>query len=112
MEETQDVRRRDGGPVRGREEGAGYRLYLRTWFILLVLTAMEIGVVLMRLAPRSLTAILLAFTVLKIFFIAFDFMHLRFERAGLVVIFVLPFLAGLLLYFGVAPDFGLFLGVP
>lgn len=110
MEGTADIRRRDGGPARGEKPGANYRLYFRTWFILLVLTAVEVGVVLLGLAPRLLMSILLTITVIKMAYIAFDFMHLRFERFGLVVIFVTPFLFGLILYFGTAPDFGLFVG--
>lgn len=109
MQNGAAINGRDGGTVRPAPV-PGYRFYWQTWFILLVLTALEVMAVMARLRPRLLLAVLLALTAAKMGYIAFNFMHLRFERLGLILIFVLPFVFGVMMYLGTAPDFGLFVG--
>lgn len=96
-------------PVAEPAEG-GYRRYVRAWLVLLVLTAIGVIAAQAPLSQRGLLLVLVLIATLKIAVIAFEFMHLRYEHAGLVLIFISPFLFGLLMYFGTAPDFGLFIG--
>lgn len=86
---------------------AGFRRYWRTWLLLLGLTVLEVVVASAGWAPRTVLILLVLLTWLKMFYIAFDFMHLRWESKGLKLIFIIPFVFGLIIYFGSAPDFGL-----
>ncbi|MDR7428395.1 MAG: cytochrome C oxidase subunit IV family protein, partial [Armatimonadota bacterium] len=72
------------------EGGAWYRVYLLTWFWLLVVTALEIGVVLAGVPRGWLVTLLVVLALLKASLIAAYFMHLRYERLNLVFVVAVP----------------------
>jgi len=86
------------------EGGAWYRVYVLTWLWLLVITALEIGVVLAGLPRGLLVALLVVLALLKASLIAAYFMHLRYERLNLVFVVVVPLVLVVLLFAGVARD--------
>ncbi len=86
------------------EGGAWYRVYALTWFWLLVITALEIGVVLAGLPRGWLVALLVVLALLKASLIAAYFMHLRYERLNLIFVVVVPLILVILLFAGVAQD--------
>lgn len=91
----------------GTEHGhtSGNRIYFLAWFWLLVLMGLKVAVVSVSMPRTVMVATLLVLLVLKVFLITAYFMHLRFERVSLVILAVTPLILGLMLYFGVAPDF-------
>ncbi len=86
------------------EDGAWYRVYVLTWFWLLVVTALEIGVVFAGLPRGWLVALLVVLALLKASLIAAYFMHLRYERLNLVFAVAVPLVLVVLLFAGVARD--------
>ncbi len=83
---------------------SGYRIYWIVWSILLIVT-----VGMMFLGTTALTTalilVLLAGMLLKASLIGGYFMHLRFERANLIVIVAVGILATAgILFFLIAPD--------
>lgn len=81
-----------------------YKTYLMTWFWLLVLTMLALG---LGYAPigESLKAFLLVCTTLgKILLIAAIFMHLRFERINLVMITFAPLILAIILFSFTFPE--------
>ena len=62
----------------------GYRLYWRTWLLLLALTAVMLGIEFLAWPEWMLLAVLLTAMLLKAAFIAGNFMHLRFEQPVLI----------------------------
>lgn len=79
--------------------------YVRTWVYLLILTIVAIAWVSFGL-PRIAIAIgLIVLTIAKAYFIFADFMHLKFERFGIILIAMSPIVFGLLLYLGTVGDF-------
>lgn len=89
----------------GSGEHTGYRLYWKTWVILLMITLAMLAVEYFS-APRILLlAVLLGGMVVKAGTITGNFMHLRFERRGLILIVVLSVvLTGLFLFGYLAAD--------
>ncbi len=76
----------------GTPREAGYKTYWLTWFALLLLTA---GMVLANAAPLPravLIGILVCVMLAKASLIGANFMHLWFEKAGLVLIVVVGIL--------------------
>ena len=84
---------------------ASYKTYWYTWGVLLVLT---LGMILAGGAAISkvwLVALLLAGMLAKATLILANFMHLRFERVGLILTVVIGIVfTALALFFGIAPD--------
>ena len=84
---------------------ASYKTYWYTWGVLLVLT---LGMILAGEAAISkvwLVALLLAGMLAKATLILANFMHLRFERVGLILTVVIGIVfTALALFFGIAPD--------
>ena len=84
---------------------ASYKTYWYTWGVLLVLT---LGMILAGGAVTSkvwLVALLLAGMLAKATLILANFMHLRFERVGLILTVVIGIVfTALALFFGIAPD--------
>ncbi len=99
------------GPERERHQPESHRrVYLRTLLWLAVLMGLKVAVV-SAVMPRALTVgTLLVLMALKIYLIAAFFMHLRFERATLVYVALTPVILLIVLFFGVAPDFGAVFG--
>ena len=84
---------------------ASYKTYWYTWGVLLVLT---LGMLLAGGAAISkvwIVALLLAGMLAKATLILANFMHLRFERVGLILTVVIGIVfTALALFFGIAPD--------
>ncbi len=88
----------------GEQHDGGYRSYLVTWFWLLVITVLEVGIVLVRV-PKALLAIsLVTLALMKAALIMGYFMHLRYERLSLIYAVVAPLFLAVILFFGLAPD--------
>jgi cytochrome c oxidase subunit IV len=66
--------------------GSGYRLYWITWILLLVVTTFMLALEFVSWPQWILMAVLLGAMLLKASVISGYFMHLRFERPGLIVI--------------------------
>jgi cytochrome c oxidase subunit 4 len=84
--------------------GISYRLYLRTWFALLILTALALGV---GYAPMNETLkafLLVGTTLMKILVIAAIFMHLRYERINLILITFTPLVLAIILFSFTFPE--------
>jgi len=83
---------------------SGYRVYWIVWFVLLLVT---VGMMLLGASAltRALVLVLLAGMLVKAALIGGYFMHLRFERASLIVIVAVGILAtASILFFLIAPD--------
>ena len=84
---------------------ASYKTYWYTWGVLLVLT---LGMILAGESAISkvwIVALLLAGMLAKATLILANFMHLRFERVGLILTVVIGIVfTALALFFGIAPD--------
>ncbi len=78
--------------------------YMTIFWWLLALTLAEVGVVYLHL-PKWCTAIaLIAMALLKAFLVAWNFMHLRFEKTVLIAMIGLPLLLLIDLFLGLMPD--------
>jgi cytochrome c oxidase subunit 4 len=81
-----------------------YRTYFITWFWLLVLTALALGLGYAPL-PETLKAFLLVGTTLaKILVIAAIFMHLRYERLNLILITFAPLVLAIIMFAFTFPE--------
>lgn len=81
-----------------------YRIYLLTWFWLLILTTLALGV---GYAPinETLKAFLLVGTTLgKVLVIAAFFMHLRYERVNLILITFAPLVLAIIMFAFTFPE--------
>jgi cytochrome c oxidase subunit IV len=84
---------------------ASYKSYWITWFILLVATFGMILVSDSALPKTAFVALLLCAMLVKVALIFGIFMHLRFEKIGLVLMVVLGIIfAAVALFSGIAPD--------
>lgn len=84
--------------------GGWYRPYVLTWFWLLVITALEIGVVFGGLPRLAVITLLVVLALMKAVLIAAYFMHLRHERLNLIFVIVAPMILIVVLFLGVARD--------
>ena len=64
-------------------EHHGSRIYLKVWFWLLALTAVEVFLAYKQLPLRTMLALLMALSLVKAALIIAYFMHLRFEKSSL-----------------------------
>ena len=77
-----------------------YRQYFLTWFWLLVMTALALGIGYLDSIPPALKAVLLVgITLAKIVLIGAIFMHLKFERMNLVMLTFSPIILSIVLFF-------------
>ena len=86
------------------QHSISYKTYLMTWFWLLVLTALALG---LGYAPinETLKALLLVCTTLaKILVIAAVFMHLRYERINLILITFAPLILAIIMFAFTFPE--------
>ena len=88
----------------GARGGVWYRPYVLTWFWLLVITALELGVVFGGLSRGLVVALLVLLSLMKATLIGAYFMHLRYERLNLIFTIILPLVLILVLVSGVARD--------
>jgi cytochrome c oxidase subunit 4 len=83
----------------------GYRIYAVTWFWLLAITVLELGVVLLGVPKVLLATTLIVMAILKAALIMAYFMHLRYEKLSLVYAVVVPmFFLAIVLFSAVGPD--------
>lgn len=86
------------------QHNSGYKVYAVTWFWLLVLTMLELGIVLTHVPKTLLIISLVILALMKATLIIAYFMHLRYERLSLVYAVVVPLFLGVILFTGLAPD--------
>jgi cytochrome c oxidase subunit IV len=84
----------------GTGEHSGYGLYWKTWVILLVLTLVMLGVEYFSAPKAVLLFVLLTGMVAKAGTITANFMHMRYERRGLMLIVVLSVVLTAIFLFG------------
>ena len=79
-------------------------IYVRIFGWLLGLTALEIGVVLMRWPQGAIVTTLIATALAKALLIALYFMHLRFDRPVIWLLPGIPVVIGILFVLALFPD--------
>lgn len=88
----------------GHAHPTGNRQYIMTWFWLLIMTLLALGLGYANM-PEGLKALLLVCVTLgKILLIAAIFMHLRFEKMNLVMITFSPLVLAIILFFFTFPE--------
>jgi len=78
--------------------------YMKIFWWLLALTIIEVGVVYAHLPKATMIVALILLALLKAFLVAWNFMHLRFEKAALIVMVGFPLLLLVDLFLGLMPD--------
>lgn len=78
--------------------------YIRIFWILLVLTIVEVAIVYMGLPKMLLAGLLVVFAVWKAALVAMHFMHLKFEKRTLAVVALTPFVLCVFLILMLLPD--------
>jgi cytochrome c oxidase subunit 4 len=78
--------------------------YLKIFYILLVLTIVEVAIVYLHLPRMLLASLLVIFAVWKAALVAMHFMHLKFEKKTLAVVALAPFILCLFLILMLLPD--------
>lgn len=80
--------------------------YMKIFWILLVLTVVEVAITFFGLPKLVLAALLVVLAVWKAVLVAMYFMHLKFERATLAMIAIVPFVLCVFLILMLLPDIG------
>jgi caa(3)-type oxidase subunit IV len=78
--------------------------YIKIFWILLVLTIVEVAIVYMGLPKMLLAGLLVIFAVWKAALVAMHFMHLKFEKKTLAMIAIVPFVLCVFLILMLLPD--------
>ena len=78
--------------------------YIKVFYILLVLTIVEVALVYMGLPKILLAALLVIFAVWKAALVAMHFMHLKFEPRTLALVAITPFVLCVFLILMLMPD--------
>ena len=78
--------------------------YLRIFWILLVLTIVEVGITYLGLPKMLLAALLVTVAVWKASLVAMHFMHLKFEKKTLTIVAIAPFVLCVFLILMLLPD--------
>jgi caa(3)-type oxidase subunit IV len=78
--------------------------YLRIFWILLVLTIIEVGITYLGLPKMLLAALLVTLAVWKAALVAMHFMHLKFEKKTLTIVALAPFVLCVFLILMLLPD--------
>ena len=78
--------------------------YIKIFWILLVLTIVEVAIVYLGLPRMLLVALLVIFAVWKAALVAMHFMHLKFERRTLAIVAIIPFVLCVFLILMLLPD--------
>lgn len=73
-------------------EHASVRTYVRVALVLSLVTALEVGVIYIRLLTPIIVPLLLAMSVAKFALVVMFFMHLRYDPRALTAVFVGPLL--------------------
>ncbi len=78
--------------------------YIKVFYVLLVLTIVEVAIVYLGLPKLLLAALLVIFAVWKATLVAMHFMHLKFEKRTLAVVALTPFVLCVFLILMLMPD--------
>jgi len=78
--------------------------YIKIFWILLVLTIIEVAIVYLGLPRMLLVALLVIFAVWKAALVAMHFMHLKFEKKTLSIVAIIPFILCVFLILMLLPD--------
>jgi caa(3)-type oxidase subunit IV len=78
--------------------------YIKIFYILVVLTVVEVAIVYLGLPKMLLATLLVAFAVWKAALVAMHFMHLKFEKRTLAVVALAPFVLCVFLILMLMPD--------
>src|SRR5436190_11526878 len=81
-----------------------YKTYMMTWFWLLVMTMLALGLGYAPIPERVKALLLVGTTLAKILLIAAVFMHLRYERINLVMITIVPLILSIILFSFTFPE--------
>jgi cytochrome c oxidase subunit IV len=81
-----------------------YKTYLLTWFWLLVLTGLALGLGYANIDERLKAFLLVCTTLAKILVIAAVFMHLRYEGINLILITFAPLILAVILFSFTFPE--------
>lgn len=81
-----------------------YRTYAMTWFWLLVLTALALGLGYAPIPERLKALLLVCTTLAKILVIAAVFMHLRYEKLNLILITLAPLILAIIMFSFTFPE--------
>lgn len=77
--------------VEDHHQETSTKLIWRTFWILLLITVFEVGVAFTSLPKGFLKWLYITLTIVKAYFIVFNFMHLKHERTQFARIILLPF---------------------
>jgi cytochrome c oxidase subunit 4 len=86
------------------QHSINYKTYLLTWFWLLVLTALALGVGYTNINEKLKAFLLVCTTLAKILVIAAVFMHLRYERVNLILLTFAPLVLAVILFSFTFPE--------
>jgi cytochrome c oxidase subunit 4 len=78
--------------------------YIKIFYVLLVLTIVEVAIVYMHLPRMLLVGLLVILAVWKAALVAMHFMHLKFEKKTLALVALSPFVLCVLLILMLMPD--------
>ena len=78
--------------------------YIKVFYVLLVLTIVEVAIVYLGLPKILLAALLVIAAVWKASLVAMHFMHLKFEKRTLAVVALTPFVLCVFLILMLMPD--------
>lgn len=81
-----------------------YRTYVMTWFWLLVLTSLALGLGYAPIAEGLKALLLVCTTLAKVLVIAAVFMHLRYERINLILITFAPLILAIIMFSFTFPE--------
>lgn len=90
--------------TQGHGEAIHYKQYFMTWFWLLIMTALALGLGYVDMPGGFKAFLLVGITLAKIVLIASIFMHLKFERMNLVMLTFSPLVLALILFFFTYPE--------
>jgi caa(3)-type oxidase subunit IV len=78
--------------------------YIKIFWLLLVLTIVEVAIVYLGLPRMLLVGLLVIFAVWKAALVAMHFMHLKFEKRTLAIVAIIPFVLCVFLSLMLLPD--------
>ena len=82
-------------PAAAEERHAAVRTYVKVALVLTAVTALEVGVIYIRLLTPIIVPLLLAMSAAKFALVVMFFMHLRYDGRALTAVFVGPLLIAL-----------------
>jgi cytochrome c oxidase subunit IV len=78
--------------VEDHHQESSTKLIWKTFWILLIITIVEVAIAFTEIPKSILKIIFIGLTIVKAYYIVFYFMHLKHEKAQLTRIILLPFL--------------------